>query len=338
MKHKIWLAWLGCLLLFGLVGCTPSATAPSATATAAVPTATVTPTATLPPARLVLLAPEGNDPALMAWLEDQAKTAGLILDTRNPLNPVDLDEQVRVVVLLAPVVNLKDLLVAAPQAQFVTLSTTDLESTDHLTVIRLKEEDQAYMAGYIASILSDAWRAGGLFANESPAEQAAFSNGGAYLCGTCSPGWPLKVTFPVVGGIPASSDGAAWVADAQNMAENGKVEVFYLSADAYKPELFSYLSGLKQLDVPVTLLGAQTPPDSLKAQWAATVKLDPLEALKKALPEALAGKSAGVMAVPVQIADVNPDVFSAGRLEQAQKILDGLASGFLQSGTVPPAQ
>jgi hypothetical protein len=83
------------------------------------------------------------------------------------------------------------------------------------------------------------------------------------------------------------------------------------------------------------VVGALPPPPELSAQWAATVGFDPLEALREALPEALSGKSAGSLSVPVSLSDVNPQVFSPGRMELVKGLMAELAAGRLEPLSVP---
>ena len=330
------------LLSILLAACSASLTPPTPQATLA-PEASFTPepthTPTPPPGKAVLLAPDGTDPALLArvqaLLQEQAAPVGLMSETVTALEPATLTAEVKLVVALARPANLNDLIAAAPQAQFMVLSSDALEPSTNLTVIRLQAEHQAFVAGYLATLISNDWRSGGLIPAETPALLDAFANGGRYFCGVCAPGWPLGATFPLANGAAAPADGAAWAALAADFFDNGKVESFYLSAQASRPEVYGYLAGRAQFETPVMVVGALPPPPELRAQWAATVSLDPFEALSQALPEVLAGKSAGSLSVPVSLSDVNPDLLSPGRLEMVKTIMAELAAGRIEPLTVP---
>jgi hypothetical protein len=215
------------------------------------------------------------------------------------------------------------------------VSSEALEPSANLTVIRLQAEYQAFVAGYVATLISNDWRSGGLIPAETPSLQDAFSNGGRYFCGVCAPGWPSGATFPLASGAQAPADGGAWAVQAADFFDNGKVESFYLSAEASRPEVFAYLAGRVQLNTTVRVVGALPPADELRAQWAATVGLDPFEALSQALPEALAGKSAGSIGVPVSLSDVSPDLLSPGRLEMVETLLYEIAAGRINPFSVP---
>jgi basic membrane lipoprotein Med (substrate-binding protein (PBP1-ABC) superfamily) len=331
-----------CLVLAGCNGAgeqSPTPTLAAATQTAAPtvqPSATPVPTATALPGRLVLLSPPGaQNMALEKVLLAEAQKAGLILDKREALQPSDLDVSTRVVVALSQPANLAELQAAAPQAQFLVVSADALEPNDHLSVVRTQPEQLAFAAGFTAAMLSDDWRTAGLIANDTPQVQEAFRNGARYFCGDCVPGWPQKVKYPLVSDVPAAGDGAAWAAAAQEAFDNGKVEVFYLSADAFKEDVYAALAGKAQVNTSVKWMGSGAPPDALKGQWAATVVADPLEAIKTALPGLLAGKSAGSLAAPIQLLNLDPGLLSSGRLELIKQVIADLTSGQINPASVP---
>jgi hypothetical protein len=111
--------------------------------------------------------------------------------------------------------------------------------------------------------------------------------------------------------------------------------VFYLSSSASQPEVYNYLAGRVQVANEVRVVGALPPPDALRAQWAATVGLDPAAALKQVLPQLMDGKSAGKLSVPVSLTDVNSDVLSPGRLDQVKQLMADLDKGLIETQSVP---
>ncbi len=326
-------------LLAACSGPQATLTAPAEPTAGASATPAPSSTPTPLPGRAVLLAPDSVSQAAaaeaQALLVELAAPAGLTVETAPALEPSALTAEVKLVAALARPANLPDLLAAAPQAQFVVLSGEPLEPAVNLTVIRLQPEQQAFVAGYLATILSDDWRAGGLIPSESPALQEAFANGGRYFCGVCAPGWPLGVNFPLAAGAAAPADGPAWAAVAADFFDNGKVESFYLSEQAARPEVIAYLAGRAQFETTVVVTGALPPPDELRGQWAATVGFDSLAALRQALPEALAGRSMGSISAPLSLSNVNPDVLSPGRQELVEGIMKEVAAGLISPLSVP---
>lgn len=335
------------LLAVFLAGCAPqtnpqpSPTQAAATLDAlvqpsAAPTATVAPSPTPLPGKVILAAPAGSDSAagtsaaVQAALAELSTGDGLALETAADLQPAALGQDARVVVLLSPPANLPELLSAAPQAQFLVISGTDLPAASNLTVLRWRPENQAFLGGYIAVLLSTDWRAGALLPADSPlgaSLQDALHNGGSYFCGVCAPGWPLYMTYPQVAVLPAASDGAAWQAAAAGLFDNAKVEVFYLAPEAYRQEVFDYLQGRVQFETTLMLVGAQPPPDALRAQWAATVGFDTAALLRHAWPDLLAGKGGGTLEAPLALSDVNSDNLGAGRLRLVEQLLAELNAG-----------
>lgn len=325
-----------------LAACNPPQASPVVTPETPVPQASHTPSPTAtptPPPEKALFSGDSGNPLLtesaLALLLEQAALAGLSVETVQSLQADALTPEVKLVVALTPPPDLPALLAAAPQAQFVVVSPAPLEPSANLSVVRLQAEHQAFIAGFVSVLLSTDWRAAGLIPAETPNLQEAFANGGRYFCGNCSPGWPLGATFPQVGGAPAPADGPAWQAAAAFLFDNGKVEVFYLSAEATRPEVLAYLNGLDQFGTTIRLVGAQPRPEGLESQWGATVGFDTLAALGQTLPEALAGRSAGSLSVPVSLSEVNPNLLTPGRQQLVEQIMQEVAAGLISPLNVP---
>jgi hypothetical protein len=243
-----------------------------------------------------------------------------------------------VVVLLAAPANLAELIAAAPQTQFITVSSTDLPPAGNLSVIREKLENQAFVAGFVTALLSTEYRAGGLLPADSPLAgtlKEAFANGAHYYCGVCAPGWPLNLYYPQVTELPAASDGPAWQSAAAGLFDNQKVEVYYLSPEAARQEVYDYLQGKMQFDKPVLLVGAQTPPETLKQQWAATVRFDLVAAMQQAWIGASGGKGGAVIDAPLTVENPNPDLVGEGRMRLARDVIEGINAGAIYPFTVP---
>jgi hypothetical protein len=328
-----------------LAGCAPAAGL-GATATAALPASTVplptptqAPTSTPEPGRVLLIATPGSDAqAVQALLEELSAPAGLVLAVQPELQPGGVGQDTRVAVLLAAPPNLAELLASAPQARFVVYSPADLPPAGNLSVIRTRAENQAFLAGFISVLLSPDWRAAGLLPADGPLGaglQDAYANGGRYYCGVCAPGWPLGMVYPQVAALPAGSDGPTWQAAAAGLYDNQKVEAYYLSAAAARPEVFAYLQGREQFGRPLLLVGDQAPPEALRGQWAATVAFDALEPLRGLWPGLLAGQGEAVVEAPLVLRDVNPANLGEGRLRLVEELIDEIAGGRIFPFTLP---
>lgn len=328
-----------------LAGCAQPA-APADTATPAlpadtqpVPTATPAPSATPEPGKVLLIAPQGSDPQpFQSLLAELGGPAGLSLVTQSDLQPSELSPEIHVVVFLSAPANLAELLAAAPQTQFVVISPVDLPPAGNLSVIYQRIEYQAFLAGFISVLLSPDWRAAGLLPADGPLGaglQEAYINGGRYYCGVCAPGWPLGAYYPQAVLLPAGSDGGSWQAAAADLFDNQKVEAYYLSAAAARPEVYAYLQGRDQFGRTLLLVGDQQPPDELRGQWAATVGFDSLEPLRQLWPNVIAGQGGAAVEAPLRLTDVNQANLGEGRLRLAEELVGEIAAGRIYPFTLP---
>uniref|UniRef100_A0A7C4KK02 BMP family ABC transporter substrate-binding protein n=1 Tax=Anaerolinea thermolimosa TaxID=229919 RepID=A0A7C4KK02_9CHLR len=345
MKRTVFILFSFWVLAAALVACSSPSILPSPAAnpTASLqalppPTSTPAPTPTSSPELAVLIPdpahPEWTEPVLAA-LQEFTAPAGLTLETTPRLDPAQLPSRLRLVVSLVSLPDLLALLAAAPQAQFLVVTDQPLDPAANLSVLHLNPEAQMFVAGLASTLLSDDWRAAGLIPAETPTLQEAFVNGGRYFCGECAPGWPLGFNFPLAGGPQAAQDGPAWQAVAASFFDQGKVDVFFLSPEATRPEVLAYLNGLAQLNTPVRLVGILPPPPEIQSQWALSVSFDLPSALRQALPELLGGKSAGQLTAPIDLTHINPDLFTPGRERLVRTIMQLVISGQISPLSVP---
>lgn len=302
-------------------------------------TNTPEPSPTPQPEKALLVAPEGSDSqAVRAALAELSDQAGLVFETRAAVQPGEVTQEYRVVILLAAPENLNELVNAAPQAQFLLLAGGETSPAGNLSVIRQRPEDQTFLAGYIAVLLSNDWRAAGLLPADGPlgAElKNAYINGGRYFCGTCAPGWPLGVYYPQAVELSASSDGPTWQAAAADQFDNQKAEVFFLTGEALKPEVIDYLAGREQFGKMLVLLGTQSPPDALREQWAATVRFDLVEPVKQVWPDLLAGEGGAVLDAALVLDEVNSQLLSQGRMRLIEELQAEMQAGRISPLSVP---
>lgn len=318
------------LVVLLLAGCgAPAATAviePSQaplTATPPPPEPTAVPP-TPEPDRVILAG--APDEAAQAVLFELAAPSGLQVDARPELQPGDLTPAVKLAVLTAVPVNLDQLIAAGPSTQFVVISPTPLaNAAPNLTVILSPRENQAFLAGFIAELISSDWRAAALLPADEPLGprlQGSFVSGGRYWCGRCTPIYPPLVLYPIYAAVPAGSPPAAWQAAVDGLNAKG-LEVIYLSSEAYSPELAAYLGTLN-----LKIIADVPPPPGLEASWAASVRADPVESLKSLWNDLLAGQGGKTLSARLVVDHINPALLSEGRLrlvdEARQKIEDGL--------------
>ena len=289
------------------------------------------PTASTPVA--ILFAPDQVDvyqvAATQAALTDLAAASGLDLRIQKTLSTSDLDPAVKLVVALQVDPGLAELAKSAPGVQFLAIGIAGLTAGSNLSLIGpdgFRPDQQAFIAGYIAAILTFDWRVGVL----SPAEtdggkliQDAFSNGVRFLCGLCRPAHPPYAAYPQVFAIASPVD-SGWQTPADSLLQ-AAVTTAYVSPASSSPALLAYLFQAK-----VELIGGQAPTDDLRSQWIATVLPDPTSALRQVWPDLVAGKGGAQLPMPIVLADTSSGLLSTARLRLVNATLDDLVNGRIQ--------
>jgi hypothetical protein len=319
---------------------TPTARPPAATATqevaTIVPTPSLAPSPTAAPGKLLLVIPPGSpQPAaqeIQSAVMALAKSASLVVEPRTELKPADIAPEVRVVIWVNAAAEALQLASAAPRTAFALFTTAELKPTANTTVIRLRSEHQAFIAGLVAATLTPDWRAGALLPSGNPAAQSfqdAFMTGARYFCGRCMPGWPLGMVFPQVAALPPTSDAKAWQNAATDLIQNKKVEVIFLSPESATPDVLKYFDGKKLI-----LFGLQTPAEEYRALWALTVRMDAVSPLQKAFPDLLAGKGGAVLNAAITLENVQVERLGEGRQKYIKDILQELQAGLIHPFSV----
>lgn len=345
MKKNIFAAPLLALLVL-LASCSPVAK-PTNTPVPEIPTqvqvaATVAPqpSATPQASKVILVAgPSGNGVEMQSLLTELSAPSGLTVEMRPSLQPAEVTADVKIVLMLATPGNLAEFTAAAPQVQFVIVSQVDQQPSANLSVIRERAENQAFLAGFISTLLSIDYRAAGLLPSDGPLAgmlQEVYINGGRYFCGVCAPGWPLGVKYPLVAALPSASDGPTWQASAADLFDNQKAEVFFIAPEAARPEVISYLQGKVQIDRTVLVIGTQPPLEGLQEQWAASVRFDDQTTLRQLWPDISAGKGGALVDAPLVVDNVNTNLLGSGRMRLVEELLEEIKAGRVTPYSVAP--
>ncbi len=329
------------LILMVFSACNPGPTQAPATATPAL-TDTIAPSATLVatstptplPAAVLLVAPDGADPALSARLrpalEQLASQSSLRLLERSSISAQDVTPEVKVVVALPPLDGLQNLASASPSTQFIALGITGLSPAPNLSLISTtgQADQQGFMAGAIAAILTEDWRVGVISVSDTPAGKAAalaFKNGVVYFCGLCRPYDPPFVAYPVIEELPSDASQSDWENAVQTLAGQA-VKTAYIFPGAGDDAM---LSDLDQAGIHV--IGGVSPASAHTSNWVGSLQADFLPALQKAWPQVLSGNGGLDLLPELSITDVNVALFSPGRQALAAKILSDLQAGLIDT-------
>ena len=326
-----------------LAGCGPTPAAPTATPEPAL-TATFTPEAlptttathTPAPSLAVLLAGPGADAAqaglLQTALNEIITAAGLHWQVRQQLTPADLGPAVRLVVALPPDPGLAALASAAPGTQFLAVGIPGLEPAANLSLVGgqgPRPDQQGFIAGYIAAMLTPDWRVGAISVSDSIEGRAArsgFLNGAVFFCGLCNQSYPPFYDYPRYVELPASATSAEWQAVANHMIDY-YIETVYVAPGAGDTAMLMTLAAAG-----VNLIGSGAPNESIQENWVLSFSSDPLAQVQAILPQILAGQGGQNLPLPLEFSQINPALLSPGKQALAEQILADLLAGYIDTG------
>lgn len=332
------LIWVLLLLLSACSSPAQPEPAPSETPPAALPSETSTvepsPTPTPPPGKVVLVSGGSSGYDLAAFsqqLSALAAQAGLIYEERAALQASEIGSDWRVVVFASDDPVVSEALGAHPGVQFLVVSDHELGMAGNLSVIRLRWDYQAFLAGYLSILITPDWRTGGLFPPDDPGslQAQAFVNGAQYFCGICASKLSPIVRFPVTAWLAGSADPLTRQAEVDALMSN-ILYVMYVAPGSSNPDL---LADLAQRNL--VLVGGEPPQEGMQPRWAASVVLDPTAALAEVWPEILAGQGGKAVDAPVLVRDINEDFFSIGRQRLVEETLQELQAGWVYPLDVP---
>jgi hypothetical protein len=307
---------------------TPPTTAPATKAPTPVPTAQQ--------AQVILLALAGSDPGDMLALEnvlgELTAQAGLSVETRTDLAGLEFDPGVRVVVAMPPDPGIINLAAANPQVQFLAVGIPGIQAASNLSVTGSEGErpdQQAFLAGYLAAVVTKDWRAGVISRGDTVDGKAArlgFTNGVVFYCGLCRPAYPPFVQYPQYVELTAGASQAEQQAAADILIQNA-VKTVYIFPGAGDETLLEYLA-----QAGVNLIGSGSAPENLRSNWIASIRVDESSAIRQIWPRLLSGEKGIQLSVPLVLADQNPALFSTGRQQLVEKMLTDLLAGFIDTG------
>ena len=264
-----------------------------------------------------------------------AAESGLQLDTLPELPSNGLTDNIRIVVVLTQVESLAELSAASPDTQFIAVALPNLTPTPNLTVIAPVTDltdDQAFLGGYLAALISDEWRVASVTDHGSVLDattRIAFSNGAKFLCGLCRPTHPPYPGYPLGFQIELAA-GSAERGFLMDELRNNAVEVVYLQPGLLDAEL----AGL-MVDRGIYLIGPETPALAPTSTWVATIEPDPARVLASIWPALMNGESQGTLQMPLHVTVHDPAKLSPGRLQFVQELIGDLAGGFIDTGVDP---
>lgn len=304
--------------------------APSAVPThTPIPTPTLIPTASTPLAILVVPTDmeQATSDLYQKTVYDLAGQSGYRFQVRNTLTAADLaDPTLKVVIALPPDPGIATLAPTAPGVQFLTVDIPNMTAAGNVSVLApdTQVELPAFLAGYVAAMITEEYRIGMLIPQGDADAQrayAAFRNGMTYYCGLCRTFLFYQVTSPDYLEIPATEDPSRYGGWANVMINDHDIDTLYIYPSLANDEFLSYVGTTGAL-----LIGTHMP-DPRPGGWVMTIEPNTIKAIQLAWPNLTAGQGGVNVQSPLGLGDVDPALLTSGRLRLAQETLDGLLAG-----------
>ena len=333
------------ILLIFLTGCALSGNnTPTEPATTGLPpTEAATNVATATPGNpLAILIipvdmPQEQSNLYQTTLNDLAQTSGMRFQVRNSLSSaeIELETNLKVVVALPPDPGLTELASAAPQVQFLGVTIPGLTASANLSLVGAEGapiKNQAFMAGYITSLLSPDYRVGIITQKDTPEgilAYDAFLNGMVFSCGLCNPKFPPWYDYPVHSEIPTDTPEGQYRFFADPL-KNYNVDFAYVFPGVATDDLLDTMS-----QYGLNIISQSRPNERLTANWVVSLQPNVIPAIQSIWPDLVAGQGGQDLPLPLFLADVNPDLLSEGKQMDVQEILDRLQRGEISTGIDP---
>jgi len=301
---------------------------------------TLTPAPTQQPDRVVLVVqPEkgGNEVSKAEiLLRELAAESNLEFEIRQQIIANEVSADVKVVVFLDHPENLGSLSANAPGTQFIAITDQEWNPTANITIIRKREDHQAFIAGYLAAMLAPNFRVGTLLTSEDTVFNQSFVSGVQYYCGICAAViFPLN-TYPQVRFQAADSLPETWQLLANELNAE-KVNVLFITEQAYSAELFNYLGRMD-----TALIGNQQPPAEGEPKWVATILLDAISPIREVWNDVVSGNGGKILNADIQILNnrfVNLQEglawLSEGKQNQIEQVIGLLRKEYISPLPIP---
>jgi len=286
--------------------------------------------------RKVLLA-AADDASDVAIIElknevlDLANQSSLALENITTLSDEVIGEGVFLVFIFEDDPGIVDFASRYPEVQFVSVGGSEITTSVNLSVIDAdsqRPDYQAFVAGYIAAMTADDWRAGVVAIGggaEGEAIGTGFINGARYFCGLCRTAFPPFYEYPQ--SYQLDTNGQGWGSLVAIIQEN-RLGVIYLAP------IENFASIVQDgLQLSSAIIGDGARPDVVpEDQWVAAVRYSAVDSLRSVWNDLIEGKGGQVIQWELQIVEVNRDLLSEGREKAARELIEDLEAGFISTG------
>lgn len=336
---------LGITLVFGASACEPSiltetgvpeetkTVTPPETATEVVPLPTSTPS----PSTVILLSSLEADQFALSQVQSTLETltseAGFKLVFQE-WTSFEMMTNVPMVVSVGEDIDINSLALNYPDVSFVAVDNSNAAPSVNVSVIGdplADPRNRAFMAGYLAALISDDYKVAALVPSETSTTDAvleSFVIGVRFFCGICQPKYPPYQSFP------------QWQAvSAENLAEqyqpifdgftNSGVDVLYIQGDLSTTSILT-----ASTDYGINVVSDKRPEITVN-NYAGTVLSDPAPVLTDLWQEILNGREGIQIPASITLADVNSALVSEGRYKAFMEMAANLKDGLISAEAVP---
>jgi hypothetical protein len=313
----------------------PSTPVPSILPTFTTPSATLTPTPVIE--KVVLFGTDHSSHTfsqpVSAILSELAQNQGwkLIETEERPVQ--EFLPGTRVVVVLPPDPGLQTIAFENPDIQFLSIGISGLQPASNLNIIGpdgFREDRIAFIAGYISTVLTKDWRSG--LINQAPSEwttaiNQSFTNGVVYYCGICQLTYPPYYDYPISTSLSEAATDSDWESAINTLISQSVRTVFIYSSEVNLPAL----ENLSQNGI--ALFGTNSPPDALEESWITTIRFAPETKIRDHWEDLVNQNGGWVEEVPIILDNVNGVLFSVGKQDWVQEIIDDVVGGYIETGS-----
>ena len=280
--------------------------------------------------KVILLAPAGTDPSaleeLQAALLPLVEDSGLQLQNLESVTPDGLDASVKIVIALAGTSNLMELVNARPGIQFLSLNVPDAVIATNLSTMTISELDlqrQAFMAGYLAALITADYRVGVLASvNDRAGEIASesFFIGAQYFCGLCNSRFGPIQYYPKVAYIADPTSPNSWQTAVDLLSARTVMTVF-VQEQLISADLMDYLfeNGMRVI----------SPMANEGNGWQVSLAFDPVPGLTALWPDLVAGQGGLSAEYQLELVSHGLAEISEGRMRLFRLTIDELMGGYI---------
>ncbi|MDF1520705.1 MAG: hypothetical protein RQ728_07600 [Brevefilum sp.] len=287
--------------------------------------------------KVILISDQGGDELTLSQVQTALETltaeAGYALEIMGQAS-LEAMTGVLMVVSIGEDVDVNNFAQRYPEVPFVAVDNANAVPASNVHVIGdpiVDQQNRAFMAGYMAALLSEDYKAAALVPSETDATEIvleSFVIGARFFCGLCQPKYPPYQSFPQWQTLPVENIEEKYQSIIDNFGNSG-VEVLFVQGDLAASPVMNAAS-----DYGMVVLSDQSPEMRLN-NYAGTIINDPGQALMGLWSEILNGREGTRVPALIILADRDPDLVSEGRYSMFLEMAENLQNGLVSAEAVP---